>query len=249
MSLDERLKYAAMKARHKNIIGPWYKKWWGVILLIVFGLIFILLIFFSLYIVNKTKEILNENTQAMTQEQIQTYWKEINGDGSNYFLGTSTPQVTIVEFGDFACPFCKEAYPIINTLSEEYKDKIKIVWRDYLRNEDSIDLAVAARCAGEQGKFWEMHDGLFANQDNFASSTDVRKGELVALAQNIGLNSDSFTTCLKDRKYLDQIKADYGDGNKLEILGTPTWFVNGANVPNGGLTLEKFQELINGLIR
>jgi protein-disulfide isomerase len=184
----------------------------------------------------------------MTQDQLQAYLREINGDGSSYFLGTSTPQATIVEFGDFACPFSKESAAAVSKIGAEYKDKLKIVWRDYLRNEDSIDLAVSARCAGEQGKFWEMHDGLFANQDNFASSTEERKGELIALAQNLQLNSDSFITCLKDRKYLDQIKADYEDGNKLEIIGTPTWFVNNRSF-SGAVSEEKLRELIAGLIK
>lgn len=248
MSLEERFKYAAMKARHKNAARPWYKKWWGAIIIIILGLIFILLVFSSLYIVNKAKEILNEESRTMTQEQLQAYLREINGNGLNYFLGTNAPQATIVEFGDFACPFSRASAAAVSQIGAEYKDKIKIIWRDYLRNEDSIDLAVSARCAGEQGKFWEMHDGLFANQDNFASSTEERKSELISLAQGLQLNIDSFTTCLNNRKYLDQIKADYEDGNKLEIIGTPTWFINNYTFA-GVITAEKLRELVAGVVK
>lgn len=248
MSLDERLKYAAMKARHKNIIGPWYKKWWGVIILIIIALILILLLISSLYVVNKVQEILASQTQTLTAQERQTYLKAISGDGTNYSLGANKPQATIIEFGDFACPYSRESAPIIKKLTEEYQDKIKIIWRDYLRNEDSIDLALSARCAGEQGKFWEMHDALFANQDNYITADSDRPNRLAALAKNLKLDVKKFTDCLSAKTYLDQIKKDYADGNKLEIIGTPSWFVN--NYPfSGALSEQKFRDLINGLIK
>jgi len=248
MSLDERLKYVAMKARHKNILGPWYKKWWGKIILLIIALVLILLLISSLYIVNKVQEILATQNQALTAQELQDYIKTINGDGTNYSFGTNKPQVTIIEFGDFACPYSRESAPIIKSLAEEYKNKIKIIWRDYLRNEDSIDLALSARCAGEQGKFWEMHDALFANQDSYTTNDSTRPNRLITLAQSLKLDSKKFTDCLNSKTYLDQIKKDYADGNKLEIAGTPTWFVN--NYPfSGALSEQKFRELISGLIK
>lgn len=246
--LNERVKYAAMKARHKSILLPWYKKWWGVIILIILGFIFLCLLTASLYIIGKTQEILSGRDQALTLSQQENYLKTINGDGSNYSLGSLSPQATIIEFGDFACPFSKESAPIIKKLTEANQAKLKIVWRDYLRNSDSIDLALAARCAGEQGNFWQMHDVLFDNQDNLTTADADRPNKLIALAATLGLDTTKFSSCLTDRKYLSQIQKDYQDGNSLQIVGTPSWFVGGYSF-HGALSEQKFRELIGGLIK
>ncbi|MFA6995323.1 MAG: thioredoxin domain-containing protein [Patescibacteria group bacterium] len=247
MSLNERLKFAEMKARHSHALLPWYKKWWGILSLIAAGLIFIILIASAAYVVNRVQQIISGQASAMNEEQLQIYLQKVNGDSTNYSVGTSTPKVTIVEFGDFACPYTEQAYSVVNQLAQSYKDKIKIVWRDYLRNLDSVDLAMTARCAGEQNKFWPMHDALFANQAALSVNDDARPGKLVALAQNLGLNVDQFTACLTSQKYLDQIKKDYDDGNALQIIGTPTWFVNNHTF-SGYIPFDKFNSLIGGLL-
>lgn len=248
MSLEERVKYAAMKTRHKNTLLPWYKKWWGIILIILAGIFLIILTISSLYVVNMIQTIIAQQNQGVTEQDYKNYAQLIKGDGTNFAIGTSTPRVTIVEFGDFACPYSKESYLAVNQLTKDYPDKIRIVWRDYLRNDSSIDLALAARCAGAQGKFWEMHDQLFEDQDNLATANEARLNRLVAHAVNLGLNDTDFATCLTNRDNLDKIKKDYEDGNNLAILGTPTWFIN--NYPiSGALTITKFKELLSGIIK
>lgn len=237
-----------MKARHKNILLPWYKKWWGVIILVFLAFFFVFLLATSLYVINKTWEILNGKNQALTEQELKNYLAMINGDGSNYSLGSPSPQATIIEFGDFACPYSKESASVIKKLTEENKDKLKIVWRDYLRNSDSIDLALTARCAGEQEKFWQMHDALFDNQDNLTTADAQRPGKLVALAAALQLDTTKFTACLTDRKYLSQIQKDYQDGNSLKIVGTPSWFVGGYSF-YGSLSEQKFRELIGGITK
>jgi protein-disulfide isomerase len=248
MSLDERIKYAEMKARHGKMLLPWYKKGWGIGLLSLAGLFLIILIIAAADVINQTQLILTGKTTIITAAQSQAYLQEINGDGTNYFMGTTTPQVTLVEFGDFACPYCLKSYTVINQLAKEYPDKLKIVWRDYLRNKDSIDLALTARCAGEQGKFWQMHDALYANQANLTTADDSRPAKLIALAQGLQLDTTKFTSCLTSQKYLDQIKKDYEDGNALQIIGTPTWFINNYQFA-GYVPLDKFNTLVNGLIK
>lgn len=248
MGLEERVKYAAMKARHKKLLLPWYKKWWGIVVLVSAGLLIIILTISSLYVINKAKEIIAEQNQGVTEQDYKAYAQNIKGDGTNFFIGTTTPQATIVEFGDFACPYSKESYLAIKQVLADYPDKVKIVWRDYLRNEDSIDLAVAARCAGAQGKFWEMHDKLFEDQENLTTADEARLNRLVALAVSLGMNDTEFATCLANRDDLAKIQKDYEDGNTLAIIGTPTWFVN--NYPiSGALTLNKFKELLSGIIK
>lgn len=248
MGLEERIKYAAMKARHEKKLLPWHKKWWGVLLLVLAGLFLIALVISSLYVVSQVKTIISKQSSGVTEQDYKTYAQNIKGDGTNFSIGTSTPQVTIVEFGDFACPYSKESYTAVNQVLAEYPGKVRVVWRDYLRNEASIDLAVAARCAGAQGKFWPMHDSLFADQDNLLTQDEARLNRLVAIAVNLGLNDTAFATCLSNRDGLDKIKADYDAGNSLAILGTPTWFVN--NYPiSGALTFDKFKELLSGIVK
>jgi len=248
MGLEERVRYASMKARHKKVLLPWYKKPWGIIVLVLAGILLIILTMSALYVVNKVQAIVAEQNQGVTEQDYAAYLQNIKGDGTNFSIGTSTPKATIVEFGDFACPYSKESYTAINQLMADYPDKIKVVWRDYLRNADSIDLAVAARCAGAQGKFWEMHDKLFEDQDNLTTADEARLNRLVALAVSLGLNDTEFATCLANRDNLDKIKADYAAGNDLAILGTPTWFVN--NYPiSGAMTLDNFKALISGIIK
>ncbi len=248
MSLEERVKYAAMKARHQKKLLPWYKKWWGVLLLILAGLFLVLLTISSLYVVSRAKEIITAQNQGVTEQDYKNYAQMIKGDGTNFSIGTSTPQATIVEFGDFACPYSKQSYLAVKQVIADYPGKVRVVWRDYLRNQDSIDLAVAARCAGAQGKFWEMHDKLFEDQDNLTTAGEARLNRLVALAVSLGLNDTTFATCLSNRDDLAKIKKDYEDGNNLAIIGTPTWFVN--NYPiSGALTLDKFKELLSGIIK
>jgi len=248
MGLTERLKYAEMKARHQEVLRPWYKKPWGAILAIVLILLFLFLSFVSIYVIGRAQAILNGTADTLTAEQLTQYLQTINGDGSNPRVGTESPQATIIEFGDFACPYSKESYQVIGRMADLYKDKVKIVWRDYLRNEDSIDLAMTARCAGAQGKFWEMHDLLFANQDSLATPDDGRIKRLLALGEDLKLNMTTFNACLTERQYLEQIKKDYEDGNSLQIIGTPTWFVNNYTFA-GSLTEDKFRELISGIVQ
>ncbi len=162
--------------------------------------------------------------------------------GSNYyFLGaSSTPQLTIVEFGDFACPFCLASYAGEKQLLEKYKTKVKLIWRDQPRHDYSIALALGAYCAGEQNKFWPMADLLFANQsDTFgANVTDLFK-----LADQLSIDNSQYQDCVNNQKYLNKIRFNFGDSTQLGVNGTPTWFFNGNKV-EGALTADQFEKLI-----
>jgi len=248
MSLDERLQYVAMKSRHKNLLLPWYKKWWGILILITLAIFLIILIASTFYVIDKVKQIQAEKQQTNLETGRQEYLQAINGDGSNYKIGAANPQLTITEFGDFACPFCAQSATAIRKVVTQYPNQVKFIFRDYPLHDNSIDLALAARCAGEQNKFWEMHDQLFANQEVLNASTTELSTGLATIASQLKLNVTQFNLCISDRKYVSQIKRDYEDGEILAIKGTPTWFVNNYTI-TGYLTEENFTELINGLIK
>lgn len=162
--------------------------------------------------------------------------------GSNYFMGTSTPRVTIVEFSDFACPYCQNAYGTVRKMGIKYKKDVKIIFRDFPLHGNSLDLAMAARCAGEQGLFWTMHDKLFALQGQFATSS------LPDLAVSVGANRTAFTSCFNSKKYLRDIQIDYSTGESLDVAGTPTFFINGYKY-EGEIPEDKFEEIIQHFLQ
>lgn len=214
---------------------PWFKKWWGVFLIVLFTIALILLVAFAFLIVNITKL---AKIQTSAPKIISS---EILGD-DNYWIGSAKPRVTIVEFADFACPHCKNTFPVVRELSLKYKDDVKIIFRDFpVISESSGDLAMAARCAGEQGFFWVMHDKLFLNQGITTNS------ELKELAKQTGVNTYKFNQCLESKKYLDKIQKDLTDGGNLGVTGTPTWFINGEKIA-GDIPLSGFENIIKNIL-
>jgi protein-disulfide isomerase len=155
-------------------------------------------------------------------------------------LGAKDAPVTIVEFTDFQCPFCKATQATIKQLRDKYGDKIRLVHMDYPLpfHSHSMDSAKAARCANDQGKFWEYRDSLFANQANLAPA------DLKATAKTLKLNTAQFDVCFDKAKYEAQIKADQAAGEKVGVDGTPAFFVNGRPL-TGAQPLPKFEELVD----
>lgn len=247
MSLDERLKFAQMKARHSKLLIPWFKRWWGILAIVILSLLIIDVVVLYVQAVQKIKNPSAGEIQKALEEQRAIRLKAIKGPGDNFSYGASNPQVTIYEFADFSCPYCRDSYAGMRKVTSEYKDKVKIVYRDYTLHKNSLDLALGARCAGEQGKFWEMHDVLFSNQDRLSGSEDV-KSDLNSIASELKLNAAQFKTCLDSQKYLSKIKTDFDDAETLKIKGTPTWFVNNYEI-TGYMSEEKFRELVSGLIK
>src|SRR5436309_2509191 len=157
--------------------------------------------------------------------------------GKQPFKGAANAKVAIIEFSDFQCPFCgrydKDTYPQI---AKEYIDtgKVKYIWRDYPLDfhQNAEKAAEAAHCAGEQGKFWEMHDRLFANQQNIAAA------DLPKHAQALGINVSLFQQCLDSGRFAAEIKKDIADAGNVGISGTPSFLI-GIVQPNGSVTVTR----------
>ncbi len=145
-------------------------------------------------------------------------------------MGDPQAPLTVVEFSDFQCPACKGFSDFVEeTLIEEYvaTGKVYFVYRSMGKwiGQESVDAAEAAYCAGEQNKFWEYHDILFANHTGENVGDFIEK-RLIAFAEKIdGLNVKEFKACLESDKYLQQANADFSDGRELGVQGTPTLFV------------------------
>lgn len=172
------------------------------------------------------------------------------------FRGNSGAAVAIVEYADFECPFCgqyeREVYP---QLAKDYIDtgKVKYFYRDLPlpMHPHAMVAARAARCAGAQGKFWEMHDSLFAKQNL------LRDVDMPARAQEVGLDTAKFSECLSSDRYTEDINKSAAEAQRMGVEGTPTFFVGQVN-PNGELTnlkmivgsrsYDAFKSVIDGLL-
>ncbi len=166
------------------------------------------------------------------------------------FIGNEKAGVTVIEFSDFQCPFCRvfwsEAY---QQIKKEYIDtgKIKFVYRDYpLPFHSAAQVsAEAAECADDQGKFWEMHDKIFGEQVKQGTGT-ITYGvvELKKWASQIGLNSKTFNQCLDSGKYKSEVEKDLADGSSYGVSGTPTLYING-NPVVGAQPFSVFKAIID----
>ncbi|HEX7042777.1 MAG TPA: DsbA family protein [Patescibacteria group bacterium] len=148
-------------------------------------------------------------------------------------LGNKDAKVKVIEFADFQCPFCEQWFSQVEPqIKKDYIDtgKIAFYWRDYpFLGQESDYAASAARCANEQGKFWEFHDYLYQHQGQENSGT-FSKDNLKGFAASLGLNTDQFNSCLDADKYSKDYQTDLSDGQKAGVNGTPTVYVNGVAI-------------------
>jgi len=156
------------------------------------------------------------------------------------WTGGKDARVTIVEFSDFQCPYCRSAESTIKPLREKYRDQMKLVYMDFPLgfHTHAMDAARAAQCADAQNKFWPYHDALFANQSKLTPA------DLKATAAKLGLNATAFNTCFDKNQPDGTIRQEMAQGQALGITGTPTFFINGRQL-TGAQPSEKFEEIIN----
>jgi protein-disulfide isomerase len=155
-------------------------------------------------------------------------------------LGPDNAPVTIVEFGDFQCPFCERAEASLKAVREKYGDKIKLVFMDFPlpAHNHAMDAAKAARCANEQGKFWPYHDALFTDQSKLAPA------DLKATAKRLGLDSKRFDACVDSNKYEAAVLKDEKYGEQVGVDGTPTFYIDGRSLV-GAQPFPQFAEIID----
>jgi protein-disulfide isomerase len=158
--------------------------------------------------------------------------------------GPEDAPVTILEWSDFQCPFCREAQPVLGRLLAEFPRQVRLVFKDFpLRSHEmAVPAALAARCAGDQGRFWEYHDLLFVAQPAFA------RDELVGYARRLGLDAPRFTECLDAARFRDDVTADQREGRAAGVRATPTFFVNGHKI-EGALPIEEFRDAVRRALR
>lgn len=164
--------------------------------------------------------------------------------------GNPQADVTLIEYSDFQCPACKSYYPLISKLSEEYSQDIKIVYRHLPLvsiHKNSLAAASAAEAAGRQGKFWEMHNLLFENQDDWADDSSPEE-KFESYAGELELDLDKFKLDYESSEVKNDINSDLRAANSLRLTSTPSFILNGKRLvnPRG---YEDFRSLIEDEIR
>lgn len=165
-------------------------------------------------------------------------------------LGSAKSKVTIVEFSDYQCPFCRIFWrDTLSQIKKEYVDtgKARFVYRDYPLSFHPMAnaSAQAAQCAGDQNKYWEMHDKIFGEQDKLGQGTvTYTVQDLKKWAGQIGLNQSKFNQCLDSEKYKDEVAKDFADGSAAGVSGTPTVYVNGRQLV-GAQPFTTFKAIID----
>ncbi|HEY1041272.1 MAG TPA: thioredoxin domain-containing protein [Candidatus Paceibacterota bacterium] len=165
-------------------------------------------------------------------------------------LSQGESKVTLVEFADFECPACAYAHPMTKKIMKDYADKITLVYRNFPLHINSNLAIYAAEAAGEQGKFWEMHDRLFEGQQSWTGKPTKEVKEIFGqYATEIGLDVTKFKDVMDSKKYDNLIESDKKDGNTAGVGGTPTFFLNGKRLEGGVPTEAGLRKLIDEALK
>jgi len=142
----------------------------------------------------------------------------------DHHQGPANAPITLVEYGDYQCPHCGHAYPIVKNIQQTLGDKLNFVFRNFpLENVHpfAVPAAIATEAAAKQGKYWEMHDLIFENQNNLHGNTFNQ------FAEHLGLDVAKFKADSEDPEVFQKVEDDFEGGVRSGINGTPTFFVNG----------------------
>jgi protein-disulfide isomerase len=159
--------------------------------------------------------------------------------------GNVSAPITIVEYSDFQCPFCKRVQPTLDQLLKDYNGKIKLYYKHFPLNQIhpyAQKAAEASECAADQGKFWEYHDKLFENQN----ALDIQS--LKKYAAELGLDTNKFNSCLDNGDKASQVNTELQEGISNGVSGTPTFFINGIELV-GAQPYDAFKQIIDSELR
>lgn len=193
----------------------------------------------------------NKQMQTIASAHLKSLWKKYGvkisltpprfevGGSMELSKGRLDAPITIIEFSDFECPYCRRAQPTLESLAKTYGDKIRFVFRHYPLpfHKKAPKASEASQCAHDQGQFWPFHDALFVQ------GAGLEIADLKKLAADLKLDQKRFDHCLDSNKYAQMVSQDTAEGKRLGITGTPTFFVNGVRLV-GAVPLNNFVKVI-----
>lgn len=169
----------------------------------------------------------------------------VNG---SYIVAPADAKVSLIEFGDYECPACGAYNPLVKQVLTQFSGKVTFGFKNFplSQHANAPISSYAAEAAGLQGKFWQMHDKLYENQDAWSTSSDARN-IFVGYAKDLGLDVARFTSDIDSQKVKDIVSSDLNDGNTVGINATPTFFVNGVKIDNP-LNFDAFSKIIQNAL-
>ncbi len=242
---------------------PWYKRFWGVVLLVFLSLLALFVLVFAGFFGYYAWQIKFGDAEKVAKQFVEERFstdQSLLGSGkesgafvanfeqyirgNNPSRGSKDAPVTIISFIDFECPFCHQAHTDFESMVRKYDSVVRVVFKHLpLRSihPDSNMAANASVCAFEQGKFWEYYNELFLTKD-------LSSVGLLSSAKNVGVGTEMFSLCLATEKYQKDIQQDIVDAIDLGLKGTPTHIVNGYKV-EGATTLEVWDKILVQLLQ
>lgn len=235
----------------KNISTPLFVTSSIVAFIILFGLYSVVKISFRYSVIKNVDQIQNINEDDSYQATVGDPFITRNPDARPLIdspvvsfldpsMGDEKAPVVIVEFSEYECDFCQKQEQVLKKVLQKYKDKVKLVWKDYPNREptsSSFRAAVAARCADEQDKFWPYHDFLFEQND------DLTRENFINIATLLELNLDDFESCIDDPEMNDVVEDNMIEANDLNITGVPFFYVNKQEIM-GQISEEKLEKIV-----
>ncbi|WP_312900621.1 DsbA family protein [Chryseobacterium taichungense] len=155
-------------------------------------------------------------------------------NSNDHIQGNANAELVIVEYGDYQCPYCGAAYPVLKELMKEFGNQVQFVFRNFPLSEMhqyARPAALAAEAANVQGKFWEMHDAIYENQQQ------LNENLLTEIAEKLSLNMPQFKEDLQSSKLAEKVDSDFESGVISGVNGTPSFFVNGKKFNGGAMDL------------
>jgi protein-disulfide isomerase len=180
-----------------------------------------------------------DTAEIQIPDKVTRYDVPVDDDPS---LGPANAPITIIEFSDYECPYCRKWYDdVFDRLMTEYPGKIRFVYRDFpliSMHPDAVPAAEAADCAGEQDDYWKYHDALFSMKYSLGSDAYLQ------YAADLGLDVDAFKRCVAEHRYADEVQADFNYATNLGINSTPTFFLNGIPIV-GAQPYDIFKQVVD----
>ncbi|PWT72249.1 MAG: disulfide bond formation protein DsbA [Bacteroidetes bacterium] len=162
----------------------------------------------------------------------------------DHVQGNKNAKITLLEYGDYQCPFCGHAYPIVKKLQKIFGNDLQFVFRNFPIVEahpNAYNAALSAEASGLQGKFWEMHDIIFENQNSLGWDS------LISYARSLGIDTNKFKKDIESGHLQQRIDGDLESGLRSGVNGTPSFFINGKKY-NGDWEYKTFQQVLSDMI-
>lgn len=169
-------------------------------------------------------------------------------NSNDHILGNTEAGIELVEYGDYQCPYCGLAYPIIKEIKKDFGKNIKFVFRNFPLTKvhpQALAAAIATEAAGLQNKFWEMHDLIFENQK------ELQREQILRFAKAVGLNMEQFKKDIEQKDLADKVEMDFESGIRSGVNRTPSFFINGEKYEgdwDGGQLYQYLRSKVTNLV-